>query len=137
MKMKNIEIERCINILNDQTCFRFDNKVKQPPRIRFAIRSNLDKLVAAYNTFNESRKEMIQGYVEEGIVSQAENGNYVIKDGYIDKVNKEVIELNNIDVDVDLILIDKNEMDSFLQTVSMSTPEEDVLLLFVRGEENG
>ena len=137
MKMRNIEIERIINILNDRTCFRFDNKVKQPPRIRFAIRSNLDKLVAAYNTYDAARKEMIQGYVEEGIVSQGEDGNYMIKDGCIDKVNHELSDLNNIETDIDFVLIDKNEMDSFLQTVSMSTPEEDVLLLFVRGEENG
>ena len=136
MKFKNIEIERCVAILNDPTSFRMDNKVKQPPKIRFAIRSNLDKLVSAYKTYDTTRRETISGYIADNIIEMTDDGNYIINDGYVEKVNQELSDLNNIEVDIDLMLIDKSDLDDFLKTVSISTPEEDVLLLFTRRDED-
>ena len=133
MKLKNYEIENFINILNDKTSFRFDLKVKQPPEVRFAVRKNLDKLVEAYKTYDETRKEIIQNIVDDGHGKKSEDELRIIVDeDYIPIVNKELLELANLETDIEFMYISKETMDDFLQTVDISTPEEDVLLKFVK-----
>lgn len=133
MKLKNYEIENFLNILTDKTSFRFDMKVKQPPEVRFAIRKNVDSLVDVYKTYEETRKEIIQNIIDDGHGKRSDDGSQIVVDpDFIPIVNKELLELANIETEVDIMCVSQVAMDDFLKTVNISTPEEDVLLKFVK-----
>jgi len=130
MKITNMTIEEIINVLNDTNSFRNNVDIKIPAKIRFAIRVNEGKINELYKAYTEERVTLLKDYVDDGRATIEDNKIKVLPD-YIPEANKELIELSNIENDVDFQTIDKETMDEFLGTVSLSVPEERILLMFV------
>lgn len=96
--MKNKEIIEHINALGEFT------KEKLPVKLSFAIVKNFNKLQMAYKDYDESRKALIEEYSEKN-----EKGETIpdkISDDNIEKWNKEIAELLDIEVEVDIHTVD-------------------------------
>lgn len=135
MKLKNSEIETMINVIMEPNSFRNNVSIKIPAKIRYAIRVNLDRLSAFHNAFIQARADIVNGYLERGQAKE-EDDKIVFNPEVVEEAKKELSDLFNIENDVDLVLVDKNAMDEFLETVALSIPEEQVLLLFTDKEVN-
>ena len=88
--MKNIDIINNINNLND---FINDNK-EIPAKLGYAISRNLKILINEYNVYDEERKKIINGNIED----KNEEEKMII--------NNKLQEILDIDIDVNIHKID-------------------------------
>lgn len=108
--MKNREIIEHINALGNFT------KEKLPVKLSFAIVKNFNKLQMAYKDYDESRKALLDEYSEKN-----EKGEIIpdkIADENIEKWNKEINELLDIEVDVDIHTVSIDVIENLQLSVS-------------------
>lgn len=86
-----------------------------PVKVSYAISKNISKLESDLKIYNSEREKIINKYCKkdekENLVID-ENNNYSIEEEYIDICNKELNELLDIEVDID---IHKFKLDDLLQ----------------------
>lgn len=111
--MKNREIIEHINALGAFT------KDKIPVKLSFAIVKNFNKLKSASDDYEQARMKLLEENSEKkenGDIESGEDGNAKIID--IDKWNKEINELMNIEVDIDMHKVDFSILDGLQLSVS-------------------
>lgn len=123
--LKNIEIEKIINVLNHKDSFRNNISVKLPKVIRQAIRIDMKILSERYAIYEEGRKEIYTAYSTDEKAIKQEDGNFLVKPEYRQDLAMELKELALVDNELDLELIDANVFDEF--DIALSAPEEDVI----------
>lgn len=108
--MKNREIIDHINAIGGFT------KEKVPVKLSFAVVKNFNKLQAAYKDYDESRRALIEEYSEKD-----EKGEIIpdkIADENAEKWNKEINELLDIEVDVDIHTVGIDVIENLQLSVS-------------------
>lgn len=103
--MKNREIIEHINALGAFT------KDKIPVKLSFAIVKNFNKLQDAYKDYDESRKALFESYADK------ENKEKIAEENR-EKWEKEINELLEIDVVVDVHMVDFAMLDGLQLSVS-------------------
>lgn len=111
MKVRNIDLVGIINTLK-----HFSN-MKLPQRISFAITKNMINLAQDAECYSKSLEKIFNKY-EEYFVKD-ENGNVkvneqnipIVDDEHIGSYLKEISELVNIEIDIDLYTIDESVFD--------------------------
>lgn len=107
MKFANIEIINAMNVLD-----KYSNK-KLPQKIGYAITRNLMIISKEYQVYEAQFKKMLDVYADYIIKDDAGNmivnnsGIPVVKEEKLDEFNKELTDLLNIKVDLNLYLIDE------------------------------
>ena len=114
MKITNKEI---INFLNTPVI-----KKRLPIRVAHAIAVNIEEANAKYKVYEANRISMVEKYAEKDENGEPiiENNEYVVSDVNLEKANKEVEELINVEVEMpvttvtldDLAKCDGSEFDS-------------------------
>lgn len=111
MKMTNLDV---INIIN--TLEKFGEK-KMPQKISYAITRNLIIVGKDYSCYEKELKKVFQNHQEDlktdenGEILYAPNGMPLVKDGVGADLGKEISDLLNIEIDVNLYQIDPEVFD--------------------------
>lgn len=95
-----------------------------PVKISYAISKNISKLENDLKIYNSEREKIINKYCkkdEEGNLVIDESNNYSIEEEYIDICNKELNELLDIEVEIN---IHKFKKDDLLQSNIEMSPSE-------------
>ena len=92
-------------IVNDANFLGALNNKQLPIKVSYAISKNISKLESELKIYNKEREKIINKYCkkdEEGKLVIDENNQYSIEDESIDICNKELNELLNIEVDINI-----------------------------------
>lgn len=111
-------------ILNDTNSLAVISQKQLPIKVSYAIAKNIKKLENELKIYNEERQKLIDKYCikdEEGNNVIDENNNLKIADEHLDNWNKEINELMDIEVDID---IHKFNLDSLMNGNYDMTPAE-------------
>lgn len=111
-------------ILNDTNSLAVISKKQLPIKVSYAIAKNIKKIESELKVYNEERQKLIDKYCikdDEGKNVIDENNNLKIADEHLDAWNKEINELVDIEVDID---IHKFNLDSLICGNYDMTPEE-------------
>ena len=127
----NFEIENVLNILNDKNSFRNDMSVKLPKAVRQALRINMGTLSDRLKVFEEERKEVYNRFIQEGKTDKTDDGNYKIRDEYMQELNPELLELAVVQ---NALALEELDMAAF-DNVDLSMQEEDALKFMTKDEE--
>ena len=112
------------NILNDTNSLAVISQKQLPIKVSYAIAKNIKKLESELKIYNEERQKLIDQYCikdNEGNNVIDENNNLKIADEHLDAWNKEINELMDIEVDID---IHKFNLDSLMNGNYDMTPAE-------------
>ena len=111
-------------ILNDTNVLVAISQKQLPIKVSYAISKNIKKLEKELKIYNDERQKLIDRYWikdEEGNNVIDENNQFKIADEHIETWNKEINELMNIEVDID---IHKFNLDSLICGNYDMTPAE-------------
>ena len=111
-------------ILNDTNSLAVISQKQLPIKVSYAIAKNIKKLESELDIYNKERQKLIDKYCikdEEGNNVIDENNNLKIADEHIDNWNKEINDLMDIEVDID---IHKFNLDSLMNVNYDMTPAE-------------
>lgn len=111
-------------ILNDTNSLAVISQKQLPIKVSYAIAKNIKKLESELKIYNEERQKLIDQYCikdNEGNNVIDENNNLKIADEHLDAWNKEINELMDIEVDID---IHKFNLDSLMNGNYDMTPAE-------------
>lgn len=100
-------------ILNDANFLTALMQRQFPVRVSYAISKNISKLESELNLYNKERQKIIDKYCKkdkEGKLVIDENNQYSIKDEYINICTKELDELLDIEVDVNIHKFKLNDL---------------------------
>ena len=134
MKINNITIEEMVNIFNDEKSFRNNIDIKIPAKLRYAIRINEEKIKECYKIYQDERVKTIQDYITKGYVIQ-QDGKLKIAKNHANEVDGDLTDLALIENDIDIYTVDKAIIENFLENVDISIPEEKMLLMFAKLQE--
>lgn len=115
-------------ILNDANFLTALMQRQFPVKVSYAISKNVSKLESELNIYNKEREKIIDKYCkkdEEGNLLIDENNNYSIEDENIDICNKELNELLDIEIDVN---IHKFKLDDLMCGSYEMSPSEMALI---------
>ena len=129
MKLSNKTISDIITTLTDPKSFRNDISVKIPAKLRFAIRMNEEKLVSIMEAYQKERDVLLKRYVKMGYATSSDGQSYRLDPEHASEISTELQELANVTSDIDLILVDADIIDGFLESVDLSIPEEKLIIL--------
>lgn len=132
--LKNHEIENIVSVLNNQNSFKNNISLKLPQDVRQAIRINMKVISERLSIYEEGRKEIIMGFVNDGHATINENGSVKIETEYIAQVSKELNDLAIVENELDLEVISKESVDKILKS-EISMAEEDVIMIFSESEK--
>jgi len=128
MKITNYGLIGLINSLNE-----FSDK-KLPQKVSYAITKNIMKLNQEYSYYEKSLKNLFEKYDDcfekddkgEIIV---QSGNPVVKKEYRNDYNKELTELLNIEIEIELFTIPSSFLDyDDSDKYDVLTPKEIIML---------
>lgn len=111
-------------ILNDANSLAVISQKQLPIKVSYAISKNIKKLEKELKIYNEERQKLIDKYCvkdDEGKNLIDENNNLKIADEHLEDWNKEINELMDIEVDID---IHKFNLDSLMCGNYDMTPAE-------------
>ncbi|MDU2198233.1 MAG: DUF1617 family protein [Peptostreptococcaceae bacterium] len=92
-------------ILNDSNFLRGLIHKQLPIKVSYAIAKNVSKIEKELEIYNKERQKLLDKYCvkdEKGNLVIDESNNYSIEEEYIDICNKELNELLDIEVDIDI-----------------------------------
>lgn len=115
-------------ILNDANFLTALIQRQFPVKVSYAISKNVSKIESELNIYNKEREKIIDKYCKrdkEGNLLIDENNNYSIEDENIDICNKELNELLDIEIDVN---IHKFKLDDLMCGNYEMSPSEMVLI---------
>ncbi|AMN31766.1 DUF1617 family protein [Clostridium perfringens] len=98
IKMTNKEILEKVNVLGELTAR------KLPVKVSYAIGKNISKVERELKLYNKERQKLIEEYClkeDDGTLKITE-GNYDIDPKRLDDFNKEINELQEIEVEIDI-----------------------------------
>lgn len=124
--LKNMEIEKYINIISAQNSFRNNTEIKLPGSLDWSLRINIKALIGIYSLFTEARNELGQKYVAAGKVEDDK-----VKPEYVAEYNKELFELMSQENEIEFR---KLNVKDFI-TLPLSMPEKDVLFIMCEDED--
>lgn len=119
------------NILNDTNSLAVISQKQLPIKVSYAIAKNIKKLESELKIYNEERQKLIDQYCikdNEGNNVIDENNNLKIADEHLDAWNKEINELMDIEVDID---IHKFNLDSLMNGSYDMTPAELMIIEYM------
>lgn len=125
----NMELESCINIINNPNSFRNNITFKIPTSMDYALRVNLKMIGDRYTIFREMVNEIQKEYVEAGKVTEDMTR---IADEYLEEYNERYIPLAFQVNEFDFQPIKKEDFEHLL----LSMPERDFLNLMVEDIES-
>ena len=102
--MKNSEM---VNIVNGLVAMQEREMFPGRIRVIYAIKKNKERLVSLLAPYEESRKELLEEYGTKA----DENGLVSVRKDCVEKWNKEIGELLNIEVEADIHMIKFEEID--------------------------
>ena len=102
------------------------NEVRMPAAIAYAIQKNKTNFVAIGQEIEQSRVEIIQHYG-----TMQEDGQYFVNAEYIDKANKELFDLLQIEQEMKIYMININELNDISFT---SSQMESLMFMIEEGE---
>ena len=111
-------------ILNDTNSLAAISQKQLPVKVSYAIAKNIKKIESELKIYNEERQKLIDKYCikdDEGKNVIDENNNLKIADEHLEAWNKEINELMDIEVDID---IHKFNLDSLMCGNYDMTPAE-------------
>ena len=111
-------------ILNDTNSLAAISQKQLPIKVSYAIAKNIKKLESELKIYNKEREKLIDKYCikdDEGKNVIDENNNLKIADEHLEAWNKEINELMDIEVDID---IHKFNLDSLMCGNYDMTPAE-------------
>ena len=100
-------------IVNDSNFLASLMHIQFPVKISYAISKNISKLESDLKIYNSEREKIINKYCkkdEEGNLVIDESNNYSIEEEYIDICNKELNELLDIEVDIDIHKFNESDL---------------------------
>ena len=130
MKISNLEIDQILGIMNSADSFRNNISIKIPSKLRFAVRVNEKKMNEVNSVYKNEQINIIQNHIDQGHGTINEESKAIFDEEYIPTINEELLELANTMVDVDFQKVDSETINSFLEKVDISVPEEKIILLF-------
>lgn len=132
MDIKNYVL---IKLLNDLS--RFESR-RLPQKISYAIIKNIMVLKQEYVIYEKQLKNLIDSYADKcvkdknGNITFRKDGIPVIKDEHTDEFNKELSNLLNSEVEVDMYRIDSENFNYQDESkYDALTPEENMLLISI------
>lgn len=111
-------------ILNDTNSLAVISQKQLPIKVSYAIAKNIKKLESEIKIYNKEREKLINKYCikdDEGKNVIDENNNLKIADEHLEVWNKEINELMDIEVDID---IHQFNLDSLMYGNYDMTPAE-------------
>lgn len=111
MKMTNLSLVNYLNALSSYV------DMKLPQKINYAIARNIAKISRDYNIYNNQLQKLFENYKdhmikdEKGAVKYSEFGLPCVDNSVKEEFNKQIEDLLNIEIDVDLYYIDKSYFD--------------------------
>jgi GTPase Era involved in 16S rRNA processing len=100
-------------ILNDSNFLRGLIHKQLPIKVSYAIAKNVSKIEKELEIYNKERQKLLDKYCvkdEKGNLVIDESNNYSIEEEYIDICNKELNELLDIEVDIDIHKFKLNDL---------------------------
>lgn len=125
MKLTNRKIVQDANFLGALT------QKQLPIKISYAIAKNVSKIEKELDIYNKERQKLLDKYCiknEEGKNKIDENNQLKIADEHLETWNKDINELLDIDVDID---IHKFKIDDLLNSNVDLTPAELMLIEYM------
>lgn len=97
-KLTNKEILDKVNMLGD-----ISNR-KLPVKVSYALAKNISKIESELKHYNNERVKIVDKYCERDEENnlKIENGNYVIKEDEIENWNKDMKDLQDIEIEFDV-----------------------------------
>lgn len=97
-KLTNKEILDKVNILGD-----ISNR-KLPVKVSYALAKNISKIESELKHYNNERVKIVDKYCERDEENnlKIENGNYVVKEDEIENWNKDMKDLQDIEIEFDV-----------------------------------
>lgn len=113
-KLTNKEILDKVNMLGD-----ISNR-KLPVKVSYALAKNISKIENELKHYNNERTKIVDKYCErdEKDNLKIENGNYVIKEDEIENWNKDMKDLQDIVVEIDVHTFRLEELNGYDMTAS-------------------
>jgi len=102
-----------------------------PVKVSYAIGKNIGKIESELKHYNKEREKIVDKYCEkdeEGNL-KIEDGNYVIKEGEKENWNKDMKDLQDIEVEIDAHTFKLEELNGYDMT-----PSELICIDFMIGE---
>ena len=98
VKLTNKEILEKVNVLGEIS------SRKLPVKVSYAIAKNIDKVERELKHYNKERKKLIEEYClkEDNGTLKITDGNYDIAPERLEDFNKEINELQEIEVEMDI-----------------------------------
>ena len=117
MKLTNKKILNDIYMLNNLS------NLELPVKVSYKIAKNIMNIEKELKVYNTQRQKLIDKYCLKDENNQNvidENNNFTIDDKYLDKWNKKINELLDIEVDIDILTfkIDELMYDNYKMTPS-------------------
>ena len=117
MKLTNKKILNDIHMLNNLS------NLELPVKVSYKIPKNIMNIEKELKVYNTQRQKLIDKYCLKDENNQNvidENNNFTIDDKYLDKWNKKINELLDIEVDIDILTfkIDELMYDNYKMTPS-------------------
>ena len=107
MKITNFKLIRYINILD------LYSKKRLPQKISYAITRNCILLAKDYQVYEKELNKIYENYSQYmkkddlGNIKRGENGVPLVDSSVLNDYEKEISELHNIEIDIDLFYIDQ------------------------------
>ena len=97
-KLTNKEILDKVNMLGD-----ISNR-KLPVKVSYALAKNISKIESELKHYNNERVKIVDKYCERDEENnlKIENGNYVVKEDEIENWNKDMKDLQDIEIEFDV-----------------------------------
>ena len=113
-KLTNKEILNKIDMLGE-----ISNK-KLPVKVSYAIAKNIAKIESELKHYNKEREKILEEYClkDETGNLKVENGNYSIDPEKIDQWNKDIQDLNNIVIELDINKFNLDLLNGYDMTAS-------------------
>ena len=133
-KLSNNTIESFVVTLNKEDSVL--KTLRMPHALRQAVKVNLNTLLDRAKVFEEERKELVDSYVEKGWATANDDGSISVGKEHIAEVNKELVELANVENELNIETVKKDIIDNVLENNSLTLGEEEVFLFFADENED-
>jgi len=133
-KLSNNTIESFVVTLNKEDSVL--KTLRMPHALRQAVKVNLNTLLDRAKVFEEERKELVDSYVEKGWATANNDGSISVGKEHIAEVNKELVELANVENELNIETVKKDIIDNVLENNSLTLGEEEVFLFFADENED-
>lgn len=115
-------------IINDATALGTLSRRELPVKVSYAIAKNIAKIERELKIYTNERVKLIDKYAlkdKKGNVKADDNGQIIFKDGCKEKWDKDIRDLLDIEVEVD---IHKFKLDELINSGCSMTPSELMLI---------